>query len=118
MSEDMIGPPLPPHMIEATSPSKEDQTTPIHQNNTLEPPNKKRRVMGPSLDDLVVEPGNPVIGSPVIGPPELGTFLDDAGNEDDNVDAQWAAVMDRNRVQEKQEQKREDWMLSLPSGPS
>lgn len=114
MADEFIGPALPPHLAE-----EEEKTNKKRESIDREeaPQPKKRRIMGPSFLDLVAEEKPKVVDNgPMIGPPPP-SMIPDVDESVDNTDEQWEAVMKRNQVVQKEESKREDWMLSLPDGP-
>lgn len=118
MSDNEVeGPALPPHMIEAAQKAKQSER---ERPSTVEPPPKRRRVMGPCFSDLVAEEKIEQEQEDIIGPPPPGMLNNDSNNNEttDDIDDQWNTVLNSAKNQEKQVQKREDWMLSLPDGPS
>uniref|UniRef100_A0A7S4I5D2 DUF3752 domain-containing protein n=1 Tax=Vannella robusta TaxID=1487602 RepID=A0A7S4I5D2_9EUKA len=107
---DEIGPALPPHMLKDAKENKVSKRD-IDEEDAAPPP-KRRRVMGPSVSDLVAEP---VTSEVIIGPPppgELSTI--DVVSNDEDIDGQWEQVM--RKPDQTSKQVREDWMLSLPAG--
>jgi hypothetical protein len=85
------------------------------------PPVKRRRMMGPSLEDLVREDVKEV-EEVVIGPPVPVDLeaereaAEAARDEEAELDQQWEAVMARSQDTglPKSTGKREEWMMALP----